>query len=59
MDIVRFKDLAKQFNFSFIEVLTLAASYNYLWCLSQVYFPHRLHYHNMGFARNHPTQTES
>jgi len=54
MDIARFKDLAKQLNFSFIEVLTMAASCKYLWYLLQVYFPLRLHYPQMEVCPQSP-----
>jgi len=39
MGILSFKDSAKPLNFPFIEVLTLAANYNYPGFLSQVCSP--------------------
>jgi len=58
MKISRFRDLAKQFNFSFVEVLTLAANCNYLWCLSQVYFPIRLRHPQMEVCPQSPNPNQ-
>jgi len=58
MEISPFKDLAKQLNFTFIEVLTMAANYSYLWCLSQVYFPIRLHHPQMEVYPQSPNPNQ-